>query len=411
MTASPQRATASPDLLEQRDFKGQWWSKPGHRSVRLSEVRNLCITALRGAGLNDIDAAFTVDTLLDKDLQGDHLRGIADVPRWVSLFRSGEVEPNPKLKILKETGISGLIAGDAKGFYLSLGRQSMEMCIQKAKREGMAIVGVRKNLGTLAPLFKMAAAEDLIAFGTIQGPPSIAPTGGTQPLIGNNPTGLGIPADTLDPLILDTAFSQTSATPVFSAAAQGLQVAPGLLLDSTGFPTTDPRAFAKPPEQARRGKASQYLASQPGAFVGGGSLLPIGGFKGYALALAFGLLTNVLVGEHPPEDRWDGEWYHKRPSSLLIAIDPSLFCDLAAFERGVDKELRRTVRSRRRTGVDRLYYPGQRSQAMQAKLKRQDRLPLPANVRRNLQRLARECGISSDLRTVPSSSPRKAENT
>ena len=227
MTASPQRATASPDLLEQRDFKGQWWSKPGHRSVRLSEVRNLCITALRGAGLNDIDAAFTVDTLLDKDLQGDHLRGIADVPRWVSLFRSGEVEPNPKLKILKETGISGLIAGDAKGFYLSLGRQSMEMCIHKAKREGMAIVGVRKNLGTLAPLFKMAAAEDLIAFGTIQGPPSIAPTGGTQPLIGNNPTGLGIPADTLDPLILDTAFSQTSATPVFSAAAQGLQVAPG----------------------------------------------------------------------------------------------------------------------------------------------------------------------------------------
>ena len=408
MTASAQRTAAPPGRSERPDFKGQWWSQTGHRAVRLTEVRRLCVAALEGAGLSATDSAFAVDTLLDKDLQGDHLRGIADVPRWVSLFRRGEAEPNPKLKILKETKISALIADDPKGFYLSIGRQSMEMCIRKAKQEGMAIVGVRKNLGTLAPLFKMATTEDLIAFGTIQGPPTIAPTGGIRPLVGNNPTGLGIPADKLDPLILDTAFSQTSATPVFAAAAQGREVAPGLLLDNQGLPTTDPRAFAKPPEQARRGKASQYLASQPGAFVGGGSLLPIGGFKGYALALAFGLLTSVLVGKHPPEGRWDGEWYHEHPGSLLIAIDPSLFCDLNAFTEGVDNELRRTVRSQRRADVDRLYYPGQRSQAMQAKLKRRDQLPLPANVRRNLQKLAEEYGISSDLRTVSSSDLRKA---
>lgn len=381
-------------------FKGPSWAGKGCRSVRLSEVRRLCVGALQRAGLERADAVFTADTLLDKDLQGDHLRGVCDVPRWVSLFRTGQADPRPRLRILRETRNSALIGEDPTGFYLSIARQSMALCIQKAKGEGIAIVGVRKNLGTLAPLLKIATASRLIALGTIQGPPSIAPTGGKRPLVGNNPVGVGIPAGGLDPVILDMALSQISATPVFAAAARGQELVPGLLLDREGRPTTDPRAFARAPEPERRGELSQYLASRPGAFAAGGSLVPVGGYKGYALALAFGLLTSALLVERPSEAARDGAWYAQHPGSLLIAIDPSLFCPPAEFSRGVERELLRVIRSPRTDGVRRLFYPGRRSQELQAKGREEDLVPLPAGTRRDLERLAKALDIPADLRIV-----------
>lgn len=387
-------------LVHPNDFKGQWWGEDRYPPVKLSEVRALCIAALRRAGVAQVDATFTVDTLLDKDLQGDHLRGISDVPRWVGLFQGGEANPRPKLRLVRRTKVSALVDDDPAGFYLSISRQATELCLGMARRNGIATVAVRKNLGTLVPIFKMATAADMVIFGTIQGPPVIAPSGGKKPLIGNNPTGVGIPAGKRHPVILDVAFSQTSATPVFNAAATGRPVPHGVLLDSEGQPTTDPLTFAKPSKEARGIKASQFSASQPGSFTSGGSLVPIGGFKGYALALAFGLLTNVLIARHPEEGEGWGNWYHGSPGTLLIAISPALFCDLEPFKKAIDKELSRIIGSPRRKGADRIYYPGERSQELQARGKRLNRVELPAASREALEKMSKDLKISADLRTI-----------
>ena len=387
---------------DQTAFRGQWWEGRGYPAVRLGIVRDLCLTALSRSGVGPADARFAVETLLDRDLQGDHLRGIADVPRWVAAFRAGRANPRPRLRVLKETRSSALIGEDPSGFYLSIARQSMALCIAKARREGIAIVGVRKNLGTLAPVLRIATASGLVAIGTIQGPPSIAPSGGTRPVVGNNPVGIGIPAGRLEPLILDMALSQTSATPIFAAAARARPVPAGLVLDRRGRPTTDPRAFARVPGEARRGKASQYLASQPGSFAAGGSLVPVGAYKGYGLALALGVLTSVLIARHPDSETEDPAWYEARPGTLLLALAPALFCVPGAFARGVARELSRVVGSPRKSGAARLFYPGQRSAEIRTARRRANLLPLPTAVRRSLVRLAEELEIEADLAIVAS---------
>ena len=95
-----QRDGGSGTPPDQTAFRGQWWEGRGYRSVRLGSVRHLCLTALSRSGVAPADARFAVETLLDRDLQGDHLRGIADVPRWVAAFRAGRANPRDRKSVV-----------------------------------------------------------------------------------------------------------------------------------------------------------------------------------------------------------------------------------------------------------------------------------------------------------------------
>lgn len=139
--------------------------------------------------------------------------------------------------------------------------------------------------------------------------------------------------------------------------------------------------------------------------------MPIGGYKGYSLALVYGILSSVLVASHPSGSATEEPWYYHHPGTLLIAMDPGLFCDLETFKRGVDQELLRVTQSPRKTGVRRLYYPGQRSHEMQERGRREDKVQIPGAVRKALERLADELRIPADLRAPSTNLSRKVRKT
>src|SRR5256885_8436748 len=88
-----------------------------------------------------------------------------------------------------------------------------------------------------------------------------------------------------------------------------------------------------------------------------GFLLPIGGYKGYGLALVVGLLAGTLNGAAMGRDVVDFNADAQSATNTgqaVVAIDPSAFGDVGEFKAAVDKVIRDLRGSERMPGVERI---------------------------------------------------------
>ncbi len=145
----------------------------------------------------------------------------------------------------------------------------------------------------------------------------------------------------------------------------------GWVIDRDGAPLTDARRAAE------------------------GFLLPIGGYKGYALSLIIGLLAGTLnraAFVHEIVDFLKEPGKATNTGQAVAAISVEAFCPPAIFKAQVDAAVRAIRQSPRLPGVERIWLPGEQSDT-----KRRDRvvngIPIPALLRKNLDELAAELGI------------------
>src|SRR5664279_3956743 len=129
------------------------------------------------------------------------------------------------------------------------------------------------HFGAAAYYATMAAEQDMVGMVMTNVTASMAPTGGREVLVGNNPIAFAFPSSGPAPVIFDAATSRSSWGALLRAAQRGESLAPDAFLGSDGMPS-----------------------DEPDAVLAGGSLLPIEGYKGYGLALCIALLTGVLAG-------------------------------------------------------------------------------------------------------------------
>jgi LDH2 family malate/lactate/ureidoglycolate dehydrogenase len=146
--------------------------------------------------------------------------------------------------------------------------------MDRARATGLGIAFVRNgnHFGAIAPYCFVAAQQ---GFATIIGSNAsvtIAPTGGREERLGNNPLGIGVPRPGADPVILDMAMSVVARGKLRAAVKRGESIPATWATDRAGKPTTDPKAALD------------------------GFLLPFGGYKGYGLALMVDLFAGVLSG-------------------------------------------------------------------------------------------------------------------
>jgi LDH2 family malate/lactate/ureidoglycolate dehydrogenase len=145
----------------------------------------------------------------------------------------------------------------------------------------------------------------------------------------------------------------------------------GWMIDREGRPLTDPRRAEE------------------------GFLLPIGGYKGYGLALVFGLLAGTLNGAAMGKDVID--FNHDDASATntgqaIVAIDVAAFGDLQAFKDRVDLLVDDFRQSRRMPHVDRIWLPGEQSHAKRVEYDREG-IPISAALLRGLDQLADDLGV------------------
>jgi LDH2 family malate/lactate/ureidoglycolate dehydrogenase len=310
-------------------------------TIALATVVDIGTRALVRQGLTADEAEFAVRRAVDAELQGRRGREMAELAHLLHMLQSGEWRAPTPLDICEDSPGGALVDSDGGVPYIVCWH-AMRLAIAKAKAAGIAAVGVRRGAVSLGPLLRVAVEEGVVALAFCCGPAVMAPPGGIEPVVGNNPFGIGIPAGDEAPIILDLSWGVSSAAPILQAVREGRpEVRPDVLLDADGNPTTNPRDFIE---------EGSYEA------IPTGSILPIGGHKGYAVATALGALVSCLL-DVPPRRYLSQMGYHY--GSLFICLDPRLFGTAATLGPAVDAYLRRIVDSPRRPDAPPIRYPGQ----------------------------------------------------
>jgi LDH2 family malate/lactate/ureidoglycolate dehydrogenase len=204
--------------------------------------------------------------------------------------------------------------------------------------------------------------------------PQIAPTGGAEKLLGNNPWSVAVPAGKRFPVVLDMANSVVARGKIRLAAKEGSQIPNDWAVALNGEPTTDPKAA---------------LA---------GFLLPIGGYKGYGITLMVDLLTGVLANSSygPRVNGMDIVDAVGGVGHTFIALSISAFDEVAVFKARMDAYIDELKESKKAKGVEAIYLPGE-PEFLRERTRQRTGIPLHVNIVNDLRKIAGETGVPYSL--------------
>ena len=293
---------------------------------------------LEALGVPPAGAATVSASLVEADLQGVSSHGLVRLPVYTRRLQAGVVNPCPSFKVNRPAGAVALVDGD-NGLGAVVGSYAMSQAVTLARETGIGLVGVRgSNHFGMAGFFVRQAVEDgLIGTAVTNAPPNMAPFGGKRRFLGTNPIGIGIPAGTEPPLIVDLSTSVVARGRIIVAAQQNRVIPEGWAIDSDGRPTTDPR-----------------LALE-------GAVLPFGGPKGSALSFVIDLLAGVLTGAAYTVhlNTLEDLTCEQNVGHLFTAMRPDLFISRKAFGQRMDEALGLLRESEPAPGVDQVMLPGE----------------------------------------------------
>jgi LDH2 family malate/lactate/ureidoglycolate dehydrogenase len=338
-----------------------------------ARLRDFIAAAFRRLGMPDDDAAAVAALMADADLQGSDGHGVIRLPHYARRIRAGGVNLHPDIRVLQERPGMALIDGDNGMGHLVMTRATL-LAIAKARVAGVAWVGARmsNHAGPASLYARMPLKHDMIGmYFAVGNANHLPPWGGLDLLLSTNPIAVAVPAGRHPSIVLDMATTVAAYGKVKAKAQRGETMPEGWMIDRQGKPLTDPR------------RADE------------GFLLPIGGYKGYGLALIVGLLAATLNGAAMGKDVIDFNHDDKSATNTgqaIVAIDIAAFGDLHAFKDRVDKLIDDLHGSRRMPNVDRIWVPGEHSSGKRIEYTR-DGIPIPAALRQNLDRLADDLGI------------------
>jgi L-2-hydroxycarboxylate dehydrogenase (NAD+) len=319
------------------------------------------------------DARVIAELMAEADLQGSDGHGVMRLPQYLRRIKAGGVNVRPTIRIVRERAGFALVHGDNGMGHLVM-KRATEIAIEKARTAGVAWVGAQwsNHAGPASLYARMALAHDMIGLYLAVGNANHSPPwGGLDMLLSTNPIAAAIPALEEAPIVLDMATTVAAYGKVKAKAQRGETMPEGWMIDREGKALTDPKRAED------------------------GFLLPIGGYKGYGLALVFGLLAGTLNSAAMGKDVID--FNHDDSSATntgqaILAIDIAAFGEVEDFKRRVDAVVRDLRASRRMPGVERIWLPGEQSQAKRVAYAR-DGIPLSPQLMKNLGGIATELGI------------------
>ena len=320
------------------------------------------------------DASAVAELMVDADLGGAEGHGVFRLPQYVRRIRAGGINLHPNIHVEHERDGMALIDGDNGMGHLVMKAAALK-AIAKAQRAGVAWVGVHhsNHAGPASLYARMPMERDMIGlYFAVGNANHLAPWGGIDLLLSTNPVAVGVPALHEPPVVLDMASTVAAYGKVKTRAQRGEALPQGWMIDRSGKPLTD------------SSRAHEGL------------LLPIGDYKGYGLALVFGLLAGTLNCAANGPDTIDFNNDDRTPTNTgqtIVAISIEAFCDVAAFKHKVDALIRTLRNSKRLPDVERIWLPGERSHAKRLDHMREG-IPLAPQLVHTLNELANELGTT-----------------
>ena len=197
-------------------------------------------------------------------------------------------------------------------------QRATDIAIEKAAAHGIGWAGLRNSnhAGPASLYVNMVVEHDMVGlYGAVGSANHVPPFGGMDLLLGTNPIAIAVPAGKSAPFVLDMATTVAAAGKIRSLAQRGEPMPEGWMVGRDGKPLTDPKRQSE------------------------GLMLPIGGAKGYGLAMALGLLAGTLNGAAFGKDVVDMTKNTATPTNtgqFVAAISVAAFADVETFKKAAD---------------------------------------------------------------------------
>jgi uncharacterized oxidoreductase len=196
----------------------------------------------------------------------------------------------------------------------------------------------------------------------------MAPWGGCAPRLSTNPLAFASPTGSEIPISLDIATTVAAEGKVRVKRNRKEPMPPGWVIDAEGKPTTDPNAI--------------YGERQ-------GTILPVGGHKGYGLALMVEILGGILAR---------AGYSRENPGPVLngifiLVVDIQRFVEPATFKHETDDLIRYLKTCPPVAGGAPIMIPGE-PEAIMEKARRSSGIFVEEETWRQIVQAAQELGVS-----------------
>lgn len=241
--------------------------------MEFERVKNETAAKLIGSGVPAAQAETVADVMTTADLYGVTTHGAAILDAHIKRVERGGYNLQPAFPVLRRTAAFAVVDGDNSFGFVSASH-CMAMAVEGAKESGIYQVFSRNN-NTFGPAFYyplQAAKQGFIGLIFSNSPAQMPPSGGKEKILGTNPFAAVIPVPGQEPIIIDMASSVVAKSKFNEFKNAGKPLPEGWALDKNGVPTTDPE---------------EAIA---------GLVLPMGGHKGYCIAMLIDVLSGVLSG-------------------------------------------------------------------------------------------------------------------
>jgi delta1-piperideine-2-carboxylate reductase len=267
-----------------------------------AELIDLVTGLLQRNAVSSTTARAVATSVVAAERDGSTSHGLMRLPGYLSSLQSGWVDGRAPMRVLDVA--PGIVQVDAaNGFAqggLALARDS---AIAKARISGIAAIAIHHShhFGALWPDVEPFAEHGLVALTWVHARSRMVAPGARRPVLGTNPMAAAFPRANAPALVWDQASTVLANGDVILAARAGRALPPDSGVDRHGLPTRDPNAV-----------------------LDGGALMPVGGHKGFLLALLAEAMAAALTGS-----RFGFENQGAPPGGLttdggqfLILVDP-----------------------------------------------------------------------------------------
>jgi LDH2 family malate/lactate/ureidoglycolate dehydrogenase len=341
--------------------------------VPLGRLRDFTLEAVSVMGFGREDAEIFTSVLVTGSLrtlpgQG---QGVQQLPVYWERIQAGIIRPNANVTTVTADGAMTLLDADRASGAIAATR-GMHLAIERARDVGCGVVGVRNSthFGVAGYYAMLALPHEYIGIVFSNAGPEIAPWGGTRATVGTNPWAVAVPTGSDRPLVLDLANSTSGKGMISWYLREGRKIPLDWALGPDGELTDDPAEGMK------------------------GTLFPLGGAKGYAMAVMVDALTGVLTGSAFGLSCFTGD--HHDVGHLLLAIDIARFRPLADFYADLDALVAEIRSSPLAVGADAIRLPGELEAEREAE-RRRTGVPLERRRFEALCDLGRELGLHTAL--------------
>ena len=248
--------------------------------VSLAEIEEVTRAALVAHGAEDWIAGEVARAVREAESHGNRICGLYYLESYCQQLESGRVKGDVAPEVSRPR--PGAVVVDARlGFAQPAFARGLPEAVAAARECGVASLAIchAHTCTSLGFFTEQIARQGLIALGMTNASPIVAPPGGKTRVIGTNPISFAVPDGQAGiAMLFDQSTTTVALGKITMAKAAGEKIPEGWAVDAEGRPTTDPEAAL------------------------GGSLVSMGGYKGWGFGLMAELLAAGMTGSRSAPD-------------------------------------------------------------------------------------------------------------